>query len=151
MRFRVCFAFLALIVLIAAALSFVGAAGAATHCRQQVIQDWSDNGRIDRAYQLECYEQAMRSMPPEIRDYTDAPEVIDRALTLAVRKQGGVRQNALPAVGTAVPASTTSTADTTAIPTSLFVLGAIMLSGLALGAFGYIGHRATSGRRGASR
>jgi hypothetical protein len=115
-----------------------------------VIQDWSDNGRVDRTYALECYEQAMRAMPPEIRDYSDAPEVIDRALTLAVRKQGGVRRTALPAVR-AVPASATQTADTTAIPTSLFVLGGLALGGLALGAFGYAGHRATSGRRGAAR
>src|SRR5687768_11713196 len=89
---------LALIVLVAAWLAFGTTAGIAAPCRQQVIQDWSDNGRVDRVYALACYEQAMRSMPPEIRDYTDAPEVIDRALTLAVRKQGGVRQNALPAV-----------------------------------------------------
>jgi hypothetical protein len=141
---------LALIVLVAGALALATTSGAATHCRQQVIQDWSDNGRVDRTYALQCYEQAMRSMPPEIRDYSDAPEVIDRALTLAVRKQGGARRNAPPAAR-AVPASAMHTAGTTAIPTSLFVLGALALSALAVGGLGYAGRRATTGRRGAAR
>lgn len=141
---------LALIVLVAAWLAFGAATGVAAACRQQVIQDWSDNGRIDRVYPLRCYEQAMRTMPPEIRDYSDAPEVIDRALTLAVRQRGGMRQDALPATR-AVAASATHTAETTAIPTSLYVLGALALSALALGGVGYVGHRATSGRRGAAR
>ena len=140
----------ALIVLLASSLAFGASAGAALQCRQQVIEDWSDNGRIDRAYALQCYEQAMRSMPPEIRDYSDAPEVIDRALTLAVRERSGVKQNALPAKRT-VAASATHTAETTAIPTSLFVLGALALSGLAVGGVAYVAHRATSGRRGAAR
>src|SRR5918992_2007452 len=112
---------LVLIVVFAAWLAFGTTGGVAADCRQQVIQDWSDNGRVDRLYQLECYEQAMRTMPPEIRDYSDAPEVIDRALTLAVRKRGGTRQDALPAAR-AVAASATHTAGTTAIPTSLYVL-----------------------------
>jgi hypothetical protein len=141
---------LALIVLVAGALALAATSGAATHCRQQVIQDWLDNGRVDRTYALQCYEQAMRSMPPEIRDYSDAPEVIDRALTLAVRKRGGERRTAHAAVR-AVPASATQTAGTTAIPTSLFVLGALALSALAVGGLGYAGRRATSGRRGVAR
>ena len=140
----------ALIVLLASSLAFGASAGAALQCRQQVIEDWSDNGRIDRAYALQCYEQAMRSMPPEIRDYSDAPEVIDRALTLAVRERSGVKQSALPAKRT-VAASATHTAETTAIPPSLFVLGTLALSGLAVGGVAYVAHRATSGRRGAAR
>ena len=140
----------ALIVLLVSSLALGASAGAAPQCRQQVIQDWSDNGRIDRVYPLRCYEQAMQTMSPEIRDYSDAPEVIDRALTLAVRQRGGMRQSALPAKR-AVAASATHTAETTAIPTSLYVLGALALSALALGGVGYVGHRATSGRRGAAR
>jgi hypothetical protein len=142
-------AVLALIVLLVSSLALGASAGAAPQCRQQVIQDWSDNGRIDRVYPLRCYEQAMRTMPPEIRDYSDAPEVIDRALTLAVRKRSGLKQNAVPA--RTVAASATHTAETTAIPPSLYVLGALALSALALGGVGYVGHRATSGRRGTAR
>ena len=141
---------LALVVLLVSSLALGASAGAALQCRQQVIQDWSDDGRIDRVYPLRCYEQAMRTMPPEIRDYSDATEVIDRALTLAVRQRGGMRQGVLPAER-AVAASATHTAETTAIPTSLYVLGALALSALGLGGVGYVGHRATSGRRGAAR
>ena len=141
---------LVLLVLVAAWLAVGTTAGVAADCRQQVIHDWSDNGRLDRLYALNCYEQAMRTMSPEIRDYSDAPEVIDRALTLAVRKRGGEKQDAPPA-GRAVAASATHTAETTAIPTSLFVLGALALSALAIGGVAYVGQRATSGRRGAAR
>jgi hypothetical protein len=151
MPFGFCRAVLALIALLASSLAFGASAGAAPQCRQQVIEDWSDNGRIDRAYALRCYEQAMRSMPPEIRDYSDAPEVIDRALTLAVRNRGGVKQDALPAKRTVAASATAHTAETTAIPTSLFVLGALALSALAIGGAAYVAHRATSGRRGAAR
>ena len=148
MRFRR--AALALIVLVAASLAFGASAGAASQCRQQVLEDWSDNGRVDRLYRLDCYEQAMRTLPPELRDYTDAQEIIDRALTLAVRKQGGVRRTALPTTR-GVAASTTRTAGTTAIPTSLFVLGGVALVALALGGVALVGRRAASGRRGAAR
>jgi hypothetical protein len=136
---------LALTAVVAAAAAFVGTATAAPECRDRVIADWSDNGRLDRHYPLDCYEQAIRSMPPEIRDYSDATEVIDRALTLAARKQG---QSLPPAH--AVPASSTD-ASRTAIPTALIVLGALAFGAFALGGVGYAGYRAATGRRGAAR
>lgn len=140
----------ALTLIVAAGLSLTPHGSAALECRDQVLADWSDNGRIDRLYPLDCYQQAMRSLPPEIRDYSDAPEIIDRALTLAVRKQGGERRSALPPTR-AVAASAREEYARTAIPTALLVLGATGLGALALGGIAYAGHRAASGRRPAAR
>jgi hypothetical protein len=69
-------------------VSAPGPASAAERpCSQLVLADWSDNGRIDRVYPLSCYEEAIATMPTDIRDYTNAHDVIDRALTNAVRAQ----------------------------------------------------------------
>ena len=68
-----------------AALSFTGTAAAATKCGQQVLADWYDNGRIDKLYPLNCYEEAIDAIPDDIGPYVDAEEVITRALQGALR------------------------------------------------------------------
>ena len=68
-----------------AALSFAGTAGAATKCGQQVLADWYDNGRIDKLYPLNCYEEAIDAIPEDIGPYVDAEDVITRALQSALR------------------------------------------------------------------
>jgi hypothetical protein len=64
-------------------------ASAATECAEKVIGDWSDNGRVDGVYALSCYQEAVDAIPSDLRDYTNAAEVIGRALTTAVRQNGG--------------------------------------------------------------
>jgi len=68
-----------------ASLSFASAAGATTKCGQQVLADWYDNGRIDKLYPLNCYEEAIDGIPDDIGPYVDAEEVITRALQGALR------------------------------------------------------------------
>jgi hypothetical protein len=68
-----------------AALSVASTAGAATKCGQQVLADWYDNGRIDKLYPLNCYEEAIDAIPDDIGPYVDAEEVITRALQGALR------------------------------------------------------------------
>lgn len=75
-----------------AALSFAGQAAAGTaadssKCGEKVLADWFDNGRIDRLYPLNCYEEAIDAIPDDLRDYADAEEVITRALQSALRGQ----------------------------------------------------------------
>jgi hypothetical protein len=75
--------FLVAVVLVlsaVASLSFASAAGATTKCGQQVLADWYDNGRIDKLYPLNCYEEAIDGIPDDIGPYVDAEEVITRAL-----------------------------------------------------------------------
>ena len=78
-----------LLIVIAVLGLGIGAPGPASAaeqpCSQLVLADWSDNGRIDRVYALSCYEEAIAAMPTDIRDYTNAHDVINRALTNAVR------------------------------------------------------------------
>ena len=78
---------LVLVVSAVASLSFAGAAGAATKCGQRVLADWYDNGRIDKLYPLNCYEEAIDAIPNDIGPYVDAEDVITRALQGAMRNE----------------------------------------------------------------
>jgi hypothetical protein len=60
----------------------------ASRCGDQVLQDWADNGRIDRVYELQCYRDALDSIPADIEDYTNAHEIISRALAQAASSNG---------------------------------------------------------------
>jgi hypothetical protein len=134
---------------ILAALALGGPAAAATGCRQQVIDDWSDNGRVDHVYGLDCYQGAIGSLPPDIRDYTDAQETIDRALTIAVRaKNGSPPANPSPTLAAARPVATSGAGE---IPLTLIALGGLAAGILAAGALGYTSRRAARGHRLAAR
>jgi cobalamin biosynthesis Mg chelatase CobN len=49
-------------------------------CATALIQDWSDNGRIDRVYAPSCYPAAIAALPEDVRAYGTAAEDIERAL-----------------------------------------------------------------------
>ncbi len=55
-------------------------------CADQVVADWYDDGRVGKIYPLECYRQAIKILPPDVLDYSNAKEEIGRALAFA--KQG---------------------------------------------------------------
>jgi len=81
-------AFAALVALLAGglvALALAGTASATTPCGKKVLEDWFDNGRIDKIYPPHCYEDAIDAIPDELRDYADAEEVISRALQASLR------------------------------------------------------------------
>ena len=78
---------LVLVLSAVASLSFASAAGAATKCGQKVLADWYDNGRIDKLYPLNCYEEAIDAIPDDIGPYVDAEDVITRALQGALRNE----------------------------------------------------------------
>ena len=81
---RTLVAVLALAVSGFAALATASPADAATECGKKVLADWFDNGRIDRLYPLNCYEEAIDAIPDDLRDYADAEDVITRALQAAL-------------------------------------------------------------------
>ena len=145
-----------------AALAAPGQASAATDCGKKVLADWFDNGRIDRLYPLNCYEEAIDAIPDDLRDYADAEDVITRALQAALRGElapggpdpspgdddpnlngggggsddGGTGNSdnpeAAPGVDTSGPSS---------IPIPLLVLGGMSLALLAAGGLGYLSRR----------
>jgi hypothetical protein len=144
-----------------AALSFTGTAAAATPCGKKILGDWFDNGRIDRLYPLHCYEEAIDAIPPDIKDYADAEEVIDRALQAALRgkldKKGGPdptpgndnRNPGAPAGGSGpgsggsggTEATGIDTSGPSSVPIPLLVLGGIALALLGAGGLGYVSRR----------
>ena len=98
----------ALIVIVAAAaftLAFApspGVAGSLDACAQRVIRDWYTGGRIDGAYPLACYRAAIRALPDDVLQYSNADQDIRRALAFARRGQNdpGNRATAPATAGT---------------------------------------------------
>ena len=60
-------------------------AGSTDACAQRVIRDWYDGGRVDGVYPLRCYRAAIRALPEDVLQYSDARIEIERALAFASR------------------------------------------------------------------
>ncbi|MBA2742683.1 MAG: hypothetical protein H0U46_11830 [Actinobacteria bacterium] len=163
------FARLARTVLVLVAGVFVAVSVAApadaaknTPCGKKVLNDWWDNGRVDRLYPLHCYEDAIDGIPADIRDYSDAEEVLTRALQAAVRGKlatGGSDPSPQDNSGTRDPFGPVKPGDggndgggrpvaapdveggTSSLPIPLLVLGGMSLALLAAGGFGYLSRR----------
>jgi hypothetical protein len=108
-----------------------------------VLKDWSDNSRIDGTYPLHCYQDAIDGLPQDLRDYSDAIDVIGRAFheaggrNLAVTKEPQKQPNEKE-----TPSSTlTSSSSPTSLPVPLLVLGGVALALLAAGGYGYVSRR----------
>lgn len=95
------FAVLAAAVLVAFAT--VEPAAGATSCATRVLRDWSDDGRVASRYSPPCYEEAIDALPTDLRDYTNAQDVITRALTQAVRQSDADPTEGASASAAAVP------------------------------------------------
>jgi hypothetical protein len=54
-------------------------------CWKQLLNDWYD-GRIDRAYPVRCYRDAIANLPDDVKVYADAEADIRRALLAAIRQ-----------------------------------------------------------------
>jgi hypothetical protein len=105
------------------------AAGAATACAEHVIHDWSEDGRVDGVYELSCYQQAVDAIPSDLRDYTNAAEVIERALTAAVRAGSGSRT--APAAQRADAPNNESGVPLAPVGGAVFALGLVLAGGAA--------------------
>ena len=64
------------------------AASAAPPCGRQVVDDWWTDGRIDGTYADHCYDDAIESLPRDVRDYSSAQEDITRALQEQAARRG---------------------------------------------------------------
>ena len=65
-------------------------------CAQRVIRDWYSGGRVDQLYPLGCYRAAIRALPNDVLEYSDADKDIARALAFARQASAdeGARQAA---------------------------------------------------------
>jgi hypothetical protein len=146
------------------ALASPAAAAKNTPCGTKVLNDWWDNGRVDRLYPLHCYEEAIDAIPADIRDYSDAEQVISRALQAAVGGKlasggsdpsdddSGIRQSPSPVPGGSgdpptgtdggpVASPAVDSSGTSSVPIPLLVLGGMSLALLAAGGLGYLSRR----------
>src|SRR5262245_34410355 len=62
-----------------------GSAGSLDACAQRVIRDWYGGGRVDGVYPLACYRAALRALPNDVLQYSNADQDIRRALAFARR------------------------------------------------------------------
>ena len=162
----------ALFVTVLVALSLPGTA-AASACGDKVLEDWYDNGRVDRLYPPHCYEDAIDAIPKDIKDYVDAEEVISRALQFSLRDEiapggkdptpgddnpdgslgndkGGKNNGGTNTGGTNNGGSEVTpdvdTSGPSSVPIPLLVLGGMSLALLAAGGLGYLSRRRQAAR-----
>jgi hypothetical protein len=132
---------------LAALVVSVGGPSAAPACADAILADWLDNSRVDRVYALPCYEAAIDAIPHDLRDYTNAADVISRAF----QDRSGRRLDRSPA-GPVAPEPTpgvtpaVDTASSTSVPVPILVLGAMSAALLAAGGLGYVSRRRRESR-----
>jgi len=80
---RLLFPVLVLGLLLAALFVAGPAAAAKKSCADQVVADWYGDGRVDKVFPAHCYREAIRSLPVDVLDYSNAKEDILRALAFA--------------------------------------------------------------------
>jgi len=68
-------------------------------CWRKLMNDWYDNGRVDRSYEIACYKAAIKHLPRDVRNYSDAYDVMSRALSSALRKKHANDQTIVPPPG----------------------------------------------------
>jgi len=159
--------FLALVVTVLVALALPETA-AASACGDKVLEDWYDNGRVDRLYPPHCYEEAIDAIPKDIKDYVDAEEVISRALQFSLRNEiapggkdptpgddnpdgtpgknnGGTNNGGTNNGGPEVTPDV-DTSGPSSVPIPLLVLGGMSLALLAAGGLGYLSRRRQAAR-----
>ena len=158
-----------------ASLALAPAASAKT-CAEQVIDDWYGNGRVDQIFPKQCYLEAIRSLPVDVKDYSNAEDDIRRALAFAAQGKPDPGPSGGPAptgttTGTTTgedPSDTTSpipsdtlgpdgqtnaagevdTSGPSSLPIPLLILGGLALLLLAAGGAGYLSRRAQARRGG---
>ena len=131
--------FVGALFVVAATIAVAPGAGAASSlddCTQRVIRDWSSSGEVVGTYSLACYRAALQALPEDVRQYSDAEQVIEEAMALAreTRTTESVTRGAasppraapqVAAVGSASP-----------IPYPVVALGSLAVVLLAAGAVG---------------
>lgn len=105
------------LVFLAVALSLSPAppqanAGSLDACAQRVIRDWYSGGRVDGLYPLGCYRAALRALPDDVLQYSNADHDIRRALAFARRGLGDPGNEQ----ATEAPEPSTPTPGTSAAP-----------------------------------
>ena len=163
--------------LVLATLALAGPAAAASKsCADQVVADWYGDGRVDKVFPAHCYQEAIRSLPVDVLDYSNAKEDILRALAFARKGEkdpgpsggsqtagngastpgtettepgAGAPSHPGPEGGTGTDAvDPVDTSGPSSVPIPLLVLGGLALLLLAAGGAGYLSRRSQARRDG---
>ena len=126
-------------------------------CAEVVLNDWYD-GALDGIYDPECYQEALRRLPEDVRVYTTAVDDLTRAMRDQMAAEGettpngsarslsGVRKTqSREKAGTPVAVGQTTEARRPPLPLLLLAAVVILLAAGAAGTF--VAHRV---RRGSS-
>ena len=70
-------------------LALPGQAAAAKPCWERVIDDWLANGTIIGTYKVNCYQQALKHVPEDLRDYSNITDAINAAMLATLRGTPG--------------------------------------------------------------
>ena len=172
---RILISLLAAIVGLTLLIAPSPASAAAKPCARAVVDDWYGDGRIDKIFPLHCYQEAIRSLPVDVLDYSNAKEDILRALLFARQNKpdpgptgaggtptepgepggpatggpGGPTDPGGPSGGGEEVASPSAdTSGPSSVPIPLLILGGLALLLLAAGGAGYLSRRAQARREG---
>jgi hypothetical protein len=74
----------------------VASAGPLDTCAQRVIRDWFSGGRVNDVYPLPCYRAAIRELPDDVLEYSEADRDIARALAFARRGRAEPDRSKVP-------------------------------------------------------
>ena len=153
------------------------ATAATESCADKVVADWYGDGRVDAIFPLHCYQEAIRSLPIDVLDYSNAKEDILRALQFARQNKTDPGPSGEQPTGTSGPddpggggpgdpsdpgdpgdpsnpgdetvaAPPVDTSGPSSIPVPLLILGGLSLLLLAAGGAGYLSRRAQARREG---
>ena len=58
-------------------------------CWRDVLNDWLPDARVDGTYRVACYQQALKHLPPDLRQYSSAEQDFKRALLAAAAHSKG--------------------------------------------------------------
>ncbi len=77
----------ALVAVVVLALLAASPAAGASGCGQKIVDDWFEDGRVDKVYAIKCYRAALKLLPEDAQNYSSAPDEINRALQDAIRQK----------------------------------------------------------------
>ena len=99
---------LLLAVLVVAATAIPAQASAAGPCRNDIYDDWYQDGKIASTYPISCYRDAIKHVHGDAQIYSSLTDDIRAAMQAAISRAHG-KSNVPIQVGKGVPASETST------------------------------------------
>jgi hypothetical protein len=153
-----------LVAAVALAALLLVPAASASDCWKGLLRDYADDGRIEQTYPAVCYRDAIRQMPITLKAYSDAYDVLTRALAAATahpRRRDGVLLVPPPKLPPPAPgqderrpghpapftraANSFSSSEPDRVPLPLLVLGGLGVLFVAAGVAGAIVRRRRSG------